>query len=61
MTSLIDGGEEQMKIWKQAGKTHFQLKDLENNIMLIDFSIDENLEEEVINHMIDNLIKYVNK
>lgn len=50
-----------MKIWKHAGKTHFQLKDLENNIMLIDFSIDESWEVQIIDHIRKELEKYLDK
>lgn len=50
-----------MKIWKHAGKTHFQLKDLEDNVMLFDFSIATEWEEELVRHMIRKLSDYLIK
>ncbi len=48
-----------MKIWKHAGKTHFQLKDLQSEAILIDFSIETEYEDEIINHIMRHLRDYL--
>ncbi len=47
-----------MRIFKDNGKIRFQLMDMESGIMLFDFSIEENLYEELKEHMIIKLMKF---
>ena len=44
-----------MRILKDNGKIRFQLMDTKSGIMLCDFSIEENLYEELKEHIISNL------
>lgn len=44
-----------MKIFKENGKIRFQLMDMKKGIMLFDFIIEEDLYEELKEHIISHL------